>query len=288
MPKSAIAEVTTWSASAREDIANYSAAGAEGIGLWEFKIPSGQEAELAEAVRQAGLRATLCCPAVPSVIPESNNFLEPREPKARVEAMRSGIERLATFDPLAILVVTGDPRGLDQTEARAVSVRGLREIARFAADLGQTIGLEPYRPDAGSLVSTIPETLELIDEIGMSNVKVIVDTWHFWDQPGSLHDIAGAATQIVGVQVNDYRRPNRGWCDRVLPGDGEIDLSTFIGTLADAGYDGWYEVEVFSDNGVFGNDFPDSVWSRDPLEVARGCTKALQELFGRCYSSAAD
>ena len=42
--------------------------------------------------------------------------------------------------------------------------------------------------------------------------------------------------------MNDWRDPTRGWCDRVLPGDGTIDLRAVLRTLRQAGYDGWYDV----------------------------------------------
>jgi sugar phosphate isomerase/epimerase len=71
------------------------------------------------------------------------------------------------------------------------------------------------------------------------------------------------------VHLNDHRDPTRSWCDRVLPGDGIGRVTAFLGALDAGGYDGWLEVEVFSDDGRFGNDFPDSLWKLDPVELVR-------------------
>lgn len=277
-PPVSIASVTTYTATLETDIAAYRAAGAEGIGLWEYKLADGRDSEVLQVLRQSGLRATLCCGTVRSVFPDTY-FTEPSDPAARVKAMCASVERLAPFEPVAVLCVTGDPRGRDVAEMRRTTIEGLRTVARFAAGLGVTLGIEPYRADAGSLVTTLPDTIKLIDDIGESNVAVIGDTWHFWDLPGIEDDLRRYADRLIGIQVNDYREPNRGWCDRRLPGDGKIDHCSVLGALDAGGYAGWYDIEVFSDNGRFGNHFPDSIWDLDPYEVARRSVMGFERLW---------
>ena len=278
-PKLSIAVVTTYAAPIETDIAAYQAAGADGIGVWEYKLPSdGDDARVLEALQASGLEATLCCGTVPSVFADTF-FTEPAAPDERVKAMCASIERLAKFEPVAFLCVTGDPRSRDADEMRRMTVDGLRTVARFAADHGVTLGVEPYREDAGSLVSTLPDTVDLIDEIGEPNVKIIADTWHFWDLPGIEDDLRHYADRLIGVQLNDRREPFRGWADRRLPGDGFFDHRAFLGALDAAGYDGWYDVEVFSDDGRFGDDIEDSVWKRDPYDVARETVASFRRLW---------
>jgi len=277
-PPLSIASVTTYTAPIETDIAAYSEAGAEGIGLWEYKLPDGRDGEILELIRDSGLKATLCCGTVPSVFADTY-FTEPSEPAERVTAMCASVERLAPFDPLAVLCVTGDPRGRDGVEMRRITVEGLRTVARFAAELGVSLGVEPYRADAGSLVTTLPDTVKLIDDIGEPNVGVIADTWHFWDLPGIEEDLRHYVDRLIGIQINDRREPNRGWCDRRLPGDGKIDHRSIMGALDDAGYTGWYDVEVFSDNGLFGNHFSDSIWDMDPYDVARRSVTDFDQLW---------
>ena len=48
-----------------------------------------------------------------------------------------------------------------------------------------------------------------------------------------------------------------------------MDLPALLGTLEAAGFDGWYDLEIFSDDGTFGADYPDSLWKLDPLEMLR-------------------
>ena len=60
-----ICEFTTLGASFEEDLAAYRAAGVEGIGVCEIKLRESS----AERLRESGLRATHCVPAVPSILP---------------------------------------------------------------------------------------------------------------------------------------------------------------------------------------------------------------------------
>lgn len=276
-PKISISCPTTYTATIFEDIQNYSAAGATGIGLWEYKL-TGDDAAVKEAVDAAGLTATLCCPTVPSLIPD-RAFLEPADPDERLAALTKAIKRFARFDPLAILVTTGEPGDYGVAEGKRLVIERLKPAADVAGELGITLGVEPYRQTSGTLVTTLPEVLELVDAVGRPNVKVIIDVWHYWDIPNGLKVLADNVDWLIGVQLNDWREPTRGWCDRVLPGDGIIDLRAFFRTLTAAGYDGWYDVEVFSDNGLFGNAYPDSVWSRPAADVARDSVTKVTQLW---------
>lgn len=269
---------TTWTSTVFEDIENYSAAGAGGIGLWEFKFAGHDDGEIAEALGAAGLAATLCCPTVPSLIPDPF-FAEPADPDERLAALIAAVHRFARFHPEAILVTTGEPGGYGVAEGRRIVVERLKPAADAAGELGITLGIEPYRQTSGTLVTTLPEVLDMIDAVGRPNVKVIIDAWHYWDVPDGLRALAENVDWLVGVQLNDWREPTRGWCDRVLPGDGTIDLRALFRALTAAGYDGWYDVEVFSDNGLFGNAYPDSVWLRPPAEVARDSVTKVTHLW---------
>jgi sugar phosphate isomerase/epimerase len=277
-PRISISCPTTYTATIEEDIRNYSAAGATGIGLWEYKLDGRDDAAVHDLMQEHGLVATLCCATVPSVIPD-RFFAEPAEPRERIEMMKAAVRRFARFQPAGILVTTGEPGSYEPADARRIVVDGIRQVAETAGELGITLGLEPYRQTSGTLVTTLIETLEMVDEIGAPNVQIIMDAWHFWDIPGIHGDLQKYADRLVGVQLNDWREPTRSWCDRVLPGDGTIDLRAAFRALEAGGFDGWYDIEVFSDNGQFGNDYADSVWHRPADEVSRAAVAQTLELW---------
>ena len=65
--KLSLSTISTLNASFAEDVAAYAAAGFDAIGLWEFKLPDDDAANVA-ALRDAGLTVSNCIPTVPSFL----------------------------------------------------------------------------------------------------------------------------------------------------------------------------------------------------------------------------
>lgn len=282
-PRLGICEFTTLAASFEEDLAAYVGAGAAGIGICELKLAAGREGEQLAALRESGLAASACVPAVPSILPLPL-LPGPEDPEERVAELRAGIRRLAPFEPSAVVCLTGPAGALDEPAARRIVVDGLRAVADEAAQAGLRVGLEPMSTsfrDEWTTITTLPQAVDLIDEAGAENLGVTLDTWHLWDSPGLLEEVRRHASRIVAVHVADWREPTRGWCDRVLPGDGAVDLPPILDALRAAGWDGCYDLEVFSDNGAFGNAYPDSLWDVEAGELSRRGAEAFRRVWAR-------
>lgn len=275
-PRFSISGISTLPSSFEDDLRVYREAGAEGIGIWEIKLPEDQAAAL-EAFEASGLVATNAVPAVPSIGP-LELLPGPSDPAERVEAYRAGLRRLAPFRPSATVLLTGPER-------REVILEGLRAIADEARALDLVVGVEPYQEEGGrdwTIVSTIRDAVDLIDEAGVGDaVGVLFDVWHLWNSPGLEEDVRAHIDRIVGVHVCDVRAETRSFADRVLPGDGIADVPRILGLLDAAGWDGFYDLEIFSDNGAFGHAFPDSVWDWPPEELARRGREAFFDCWDR-------
>lgn len=275
MPRFSISQISTLPASFVEDLEAYGGAGTEGLGIWEIKLPDGSERELLAALESSGLASTNAVPTVPSILPLPL-LPGPDDPEERIEAYCASLHRLAPFHPSAVVLLTGPGE-------RATVVQGLRTIAAEARRAGLRIGLEPYSRHGGedwTIVNTISEAVALIDEAGVSDaVGLLFDMWHLWDADGLERDVDEHIERIVGVHVCDFREPTRSFADRVLPGDGIADVPRLLGLLDRAGWDGFYDLEIFSDNGAFGNAFDDSLWAHPPDELAR----RGREAFAACW-----
>jgi sugar phosphate isomerase/epimerase len=265
-----IVEFSTLNASFEEDLAAYSAAGIDGIGICELKLVQGRESEQLTAFRESGLKASACIPAVPSFLslPELPG---PESPEERLEAILAGMRRLAPFEPEAFVCLTGPAGRLSNQEAHALVVDGLRTLAAEGARLGVPVGLEPmsshYRDD-WTIPTTLGEAAALADEADVAGLGLVFDTWQLWDSPQLFQEIQLYAGRIVAVHVADWREPTRSWCDRVLPGDGVIDLAGMLDALEASGWTGFYELEMFSDDGAFGSAYEDSLWQLPAPELA--------------------
>jgi sugar phosphate isomerase/epimerase len=271
-PRVSVSQITTLPLAFADDVRAYAEAGLDGIGVWELKLPAGGDAQALELLEACGLESAAAVPAIPSILPLPL-LGGPVEPAERVEAFCASLHRLAPFRPTGIVCLTGTGAGLDPDDARATVVDGLRVIGREAESLGLRVGIEPYQRDGGeqwTIASTIPEAVALIDEAESPALGIQFDVWHLWSTPTLEEDIAREIDRFVGVHVCDWREPTRGWADRVLPGDGAADVGRILGWLDAAGWDGLYDIEIFSDNGTFGAAYPDSLWDVPaPILLAR-------------------
>jgi sugar phosphate isomerase/epimerase len=263
-----VGEYTTPRLSFAEDLRVYREAGAEGIGI-DASLKLRDPAEDLARFHDSGLQATFCMPAVSTVFAGKLDR-GVADPVARVDAMREAVRAIAAFEPECIVLGTGP--FADEDADRAFAVGALRDVVREAAALGRRVALEPLHTSLGpewSHLTDLPGTLALIDDIGEPDVGVLFDVWHLWDTPGVRELLAANVDAVYGVHVDDWRSPTRSWCDRVLPGDGIADAAGLLAILREGGYDGWLELEIFSDDGFMEQAFPDSLWAGDPVELIR-------------------
>jgi sugar phosphate isomerase/epimerase len=282
MPPFSISQVSTLTASFADDLRAYAEAGVDGIGVWELKLGEGSDEEACEQLAASGLGSATAVPAVPSILPLPL-LPGPSDPQQRIASLCASVHRLARFEPAAVLCFTGPAGDRAPDEARGIAVDGLRTLAREAENTGVRLALEPFQREGmedWSLISGLGEAAELIEEVGSDSIGIQFDVWHLWNSD-VLEELPRFAHLIAGVHVNDWREPTRGWADRVLPGEGAADLPAILGVLEDVGWEGFYDLEIFSDNGAFGNAYPDSLWDLDAAELVR----RGQESFIKCWSN---
>jgi sugar phosphate isomerase/epimerase len=244
-PPLSICEFTTFPASFADDLAAYSTAGLAGIGVCESKLGPGDEERLLES----GLQATTCVAAVPSILPLPL-FPGPEDPAEGIEALAASIRRLADA----------------------------------AGEEGVALLLEPVHSsqhDTFSFVNTIPDALDLLADARAENVRLLFGTWHFGDTPLVQAQIAEYAGSFGGVHVSDRREPTRNEFDRLLPGDGVLPLPRLLRAVDEAGWDGFYEVEIFSDEA-----FEDSLWRLPAEDTARRAHEGFERVWEEAHAHA--
>ncbi|HEY4277405.1 MAG TPA: TIM barrel protein [Conexibacter sp.] len=283
-PRYAVNSYSTPHNSVFEDIEQIARTGGSGIGLWEAKLPEGRDDEVRAALAAHGLKATFCVPTVHTILPVPFNVPGTvSDPAERTRAAAASVARLAAFDPVAIVIgpgTSGDAsRPVGPVEAVA---EGLGVVADAAADAGVEITFELLAERRGSPLHDLPTIAAFIDDVGRENVGIMFDIFHSWCEP-DLHDhLREFGSRITGVHVNDIKVDERCGFDRELPGQGRAVAADIIATLLEVGYDGWWELEVFSDDGTFGTDLPDSYW-KWPHELLLERSKTA---FDRVYADA--
>jgi sugar phosphate isomerase/epimerase len=135
-------------------------------------------------------------------------------------------------------------------------IRRLRECAKILDAHGIRFGIEWVGPKTlrtlkHDFIHTLPGVLEMIGAIDVPNVGVLFDSFHWFTSGATREDIlALKPEQIVLVHINDAPdKPADEQIDnqRLLPGEGIIDLNGMLTALQAIGYDSYVSVETFSD-----------------------------------------
>lgn len=272
--KLSLSEISTVNATFGEDVVAYAAAGLDGIGIWEFKLSQDDEANVLMLDR-SGLGVSNCIPAVPSILPLAIPGMEgPPDPADRVEALCASMGRLAAYRPASVLCLTGPIGERDPEEAYRIVLEGMQQVAAAARAAEVRLGLEPTHESEShesSFLSTIGEAIELLDEAGLDDVGVMIDSVHVWDTPSLEDDIARNAARITGLHVADKLAP--GAPGRLLPGEGMTRPDRVLELVRATGFDGYVDVEIFST--------PEAFWGLSPAEAARRAHGALRALTSR-------
>lgn len=276
--------------STAEDARQYAASGATGISLMEAKLgPASEDGRVRELLDAEGLRTAYFMPAVWPMLPGPLDAPgAPREVAARAEAICASVERFAAFEPLGVIVGggrSGDPANpagpLDEIPG------AIATVADVAAAHGMRVGFEMLGASRGAPYHSFVEMADLLDEVGRDNVGILLDVIHSWSEPGLDDDIARHIDRIDFVQVCDVRDPERTWADRLLPGEGRGVAVPILASLLAAGYDGWFELEVFSDDGTYGVELEDSLWAVPHEELLRRGRQAFERVYTEAAALAA-
>jgi sugar phosphate isomerase/epimerase len=175
-------------------------------------------------------------------------------PEFAKAAQEIGCTRTCTWLPPA---VDDNPEQL----RKALFTR-FSQIARILGDHGIRFGVEfvgPYTLRHGEtamgrhpFIWTMEQVLNLIEEIDppQDNMGLLLDSFHWYTTEDTVDNIlALEPAQIVHVHINDApNRPVKEQMDhdRLLPGEGVIDLTGFLSALMTIHYEGFVAVEVFS------------------------------------------
>jgi len=138
----------------------------------------------------------------------------------------------------------------------ALATRRLRLCAQMLAAYGIRLGLEFVGPHhlrtawANPFIWTLDETLDWLAAIGEPNVGLLLDSYHWHTTEGTAADLLKLTPeQIVHVHLNDAKPVPLGEAldnDRLYPGEGVIDLRTFLRALHTIGYRGVVAQEVLT------------------------------------------
>ena len=238
--------ITTKPWSIEEATQRYAAAGVKGITVWRQWLEGRNIAKTGDALRAAGIEIVSLC---------RGGFFPATDAAGRREAIDDNLraidEAQALGAPLIVLVCGADTnQPLD--ESRKQIADGIAAVLDRARQAGVRLAIEPLHPmyaDCRSAVNTMRLANDLCEQLDSPSVGVAVDVYHLWWDPDLRAEIerCGQAERIFAFHVCDWRTPTEDMLnDRGLMGEGCIDIPQIRGWVEQNGFDGFIEVEIFS------------------------------------------
>jgi sugar phosphate isomerase/epimerase len=260
-----------------EDVALASGVGLYGLHVAERKVPPGFEQRLFRSLRESGLAFSGIISETVTILRAHAEFGGRDDPQDRIDDLCAAVNRLGPYGPDTFLVITGHDPSRPQRTVRDIVIGGLRQLCATASLHGVVVVVEPMRDVLAvktSFLRTLPDALDLIDEVGADNLKVCFDIFHLWDTPDVFALARRFAGQVGSVHVSDRRRLLRLSRDRLFPGDGIVDLAGMVTALEEGGYRVWYHLFVASDKSL-----EDSLWRLPPTEFVARCTRGFEAVL---------
>ncbi len=239
-----------------------------GISVWREKLHETGVAEAARLIEDHGLSVSgLCFAGMITSVDEA-------EAARALDEVRRAIDEAATIKAGCLVFVAGgvDPRAKDLAATRARALERVASLIPHARQAGVKIGLEPLHPmlcGHRSVLSTLGIANDWCDALDADDaVGIAVDTYAVWWDPDLEAQIARAGRRICAFHVSDWLADTRDLrLDRGMMGDGVTDIPAIRRMVQAAGYEGLFEVEIFSER---------NWWKRDPDEVVRVVKERFQ------------
>jgi sugar phosphate isomerase/epimerase len=178
-----------------------------------------------------------------------------------------GCPRMTTWIPSSSEIPKPELRKLWKARFQACANVLARSHARLGLEFLGPLHIRKRFPH--EFIWRMDEMLEFARECG-TNVGVLLDSWHWYHAGATVANILAAGKEgIVHVQVNDSpKMPPEKVVDseRLMPGEGVIDLAAFFGALKKIGYADGISPEVFG-RGL--KDMPPEEGAKMGLETTR-------------------
>jgi len=257
--------MTTKPLSLPEAIEAYVEAEVAGITVWRQHIEPHGAKEAGRMLRESGLEVVSLCRGGFFVAAGAREREE-----ARTENRRIIDEAAEIGAPLVVLVCGASPE-VPLPVARQQIVDSIHAIEPHAKAAGVKLAIEPLHPMyAGdrSAVNTLEQANNMCYALRSDWVGVAVDVYHLWWDPFLRAELERTREHLFAFHVCDWRVPTRDMLnDRGLMGEGCIKVRDIRGWVEQAGFTGFIEVEIFSDE----------YWGMDQRRYLRKIRNAYRE-----------
>ena len=259
--------ITTKPWSIEEAAKNYSAEGVKGITVWRDALIDRNIKQTGQLLRDHGLDIVSLC---------RGGFFPNKEKEKRKLAIEDNliaIEEASELGTNLIVLVCGADLTQSLEDSRRQIQEGIETILPQAKAAGIKLAIEPLHPmyaDTRSAINTLAQANELAEQINSPYVGVAVDVYHLWWDPFLEQEIkrCGENEHLFAFHICDWNSPTVDMLlDRGLMGDGCIPVNKIRSWVEATGFNGFYEVEIFSNK----------YWQQEQTQFLKKIIKAYKE-----------
>ena len=230
--------------------------GIRAISPWRDQVAAVGIDKLAKQLKAHGIGLSGYCRGGFFPAPDSAGL------KAALDDNRRAIDEAKTLAaPCLVLVVGALPGALDGKAAYKDIGRARNEVhdgiaasLEYAREVGMPLAIEPLHPMQAAdraCINTLEHALDLCDALDPGKtgaLGVALDIYHVWWDPKLQQQIERAGKmRLLAHHVCDWLTPTRDLLsDRGMMGDGVVELEKIRGWMEAAGFEGFSEVEIFS------------------------------------------
>lgn len=239
--------ITTKPWSLEQAVEKYLLSGIKGVSVWRSALEGKNLQECDNLLKVSGLE-------VVSLV--RGGFFTGNSKKTRSHALdenKRAIEEAKSIGADMLVLVCGATPGQSLEQSREQIRIALEALIPYAEENNIRLAIEPLHPmyaDTRSAINTMRQANELAEHFNTPWLGVALDVYHVWWDPDLEQQIYQCAIHdnLYAVHLCDWKSPTVDMLnDRGIMGEGVIEIQKIIDWLKKVEYDGFYEVEIFSD-----------------------------------------
>jgi len=246
---------------------NYATNGIKGITVWRDALAGRNIRQTGQMLRDHDLSIVSLCRG--GFFPNS----DPAKRKLALDDNHRAINEAADLGTKLIVLVCGSDPSQSLEDSRRQIQDGIAALIPEASAAGVKLAIEPLHPmyaDSRSAINTLAQANDMTEALNSPWVGVAVDVYHLWWDPNLQKEIArcGRNDALLAFHVCDWKTPTSDFLnDRGLMGEGCIPIPKIRSWVEAAGFNGFIEVEIFS------NDY----WKEDQTLFLQKSIKAFKK-----------
>ncbi len=245
---------------------HYAQAGVKGITVWRNALEGRDINQTGEMLRSHDLSVVSLCRG--GFFPSTSA----QKRQTAIDENKAAVDEAAALGAPAVVLVCGADPDQSLATSRQQIREGIEAVLPHAEANQVKLTIEPLHPmyaDTRSAVSTLGQANDMAEMIDSPWVGIAVDVYHLWWDPTLEAELmrCGRNNHLSAFHICDWKQPTEDMLlDRGLMGEGCIDVPKIRGWAESAGFEGFHEVEIFSNH----------YWSGDQKEFLGQVVKAYQ------------